>query len=398
MAEHHHSHDHHSHRGEVTTFAALVSLFSNLFLTCCKLAVGWWIDSAAVISEGLHSATDLLASGSAYFSVRLSSQPPDETHPFGHGKFEDMAAVFEAGLIVLAAIGVIWKATVDFLRGAGPTEPELGMGVMVVSIAVNTVVSRYLFSTAKEHDSVALEADAWHLSADVLTSVGVMVGLLLVHVTGLKLFDPLAALGVAVYILFEATRVGRKGFENLVDSGLPPDEVSAIEAILAAQTRESVQFHGLRTRKAGPERHIDLHLVVDRDMPTGQAHDLCHVVEDAIRGRFPTSKILIHLESSCLLHSHGPQPLHGPLPVPTKLTEAEPPGPAPRSPSDRAETHGAGDEPEGRVGGGPDEPTELPRSNDAAGVDREAGKPGCCQSDHQDPDRSSQPPEGRPLK
>lgn len=299
--EHGHDHGHLHARGELTTWAAGVSIGSNLFLTAVKVATGFWIGSAAVIAEGLHSATDLIASFSAYFAVRMSSRPASEAHPYGHGKYEDLAAAFEAGLIVFATVGVVWKAVNDFLFGHGVEHVELGMGVMLVSIVVNTAVSRYLFYTARATDSVALEADAWHLSADVLTSVGVLVGLGLVHLTGLKAFDPVAALFVGVYILGEAYRIGRVGVRNLLDTRLPEHEGRDIERILEGFAGPTVLFHGIRTRKGGAERHIDLHLVVNRAMPTGAAHDLCHQVEAALRERFPGASVLIHLESAHLL-------------------------------------------------------------------------------------------------
>lgn len=318
--DHDHDHDDHGHhhhhgtRGDITSFAALVSIFSNLGLTALKLGVGAWMGSAAVLSEGLHSATDLLASFSAYFSVRMSSRPADETHPFGYGKFEDLAAVFEAALIVLATVGVVTKALEDFRAGKGPEHPEFGMGVMVISIVVNFAVSRYLFKTAEEQDSVALEADAWHLSADVLTSVGVLVGLGLVAITGVKMFDPIAALLVGVYISFEAYRIGRTGLRSLTDSRLPDHEYRALEAILASFAARPMRIHHLRTRKSGPHRHIDMHLVVLRSMPTGEAHDLCHEVESAIKARWASAIVLIHLESAEQLGlSAHPTPLKGPL-------------------------------------------------------------------------------------
>lgn len=316
---HHHGHRHpgqwHAARGEITSWAALVSIGSNLLLTTVKLAGGAWMGSAAVLAEGIHSATDLLASFSAYFAVRMSARPADEKHPYGYGKFEDLAAVFEASLIVLATVGVVMKALEDFRSGAGPEHPELGMGIMVLSIVVNTLVSRFLFRTAKETDSVALEADAWHLSADVLTSVGVLVGLGLVALTGVKLFDPIAALCVGLYISVEAYRIGRTGLANLLDSRLPEKEVRAIDAILATFASREMQIHHVRTRKSGPNRHIDMHLVVLRSMPTGEAHDLCHEVETAIHERFPSATVLIHLESAETLGlSAFPRPLKGPLP------------------------------------------------------------------------------------
>ncbi len=313
--DHGHGHSHSHLRGELTTWAAMVSIGSNLLLTFAKLAGGWWIGSSAVVSEGLHSATDLLASFSAYFSVRMSSRPADEKHPYGYGKFEDLAAVFEATLIIVATVGVVTKALEDFHSGRGPEHPELGMGIMLLSILVNTAVSRFLFRTAAETDSVALEADAWHLSADVLTSVGVLVGLGLVALTGHKVFDPIAALGVGLYISFEAYRIGRTGLASLLDRRLPEHEVHEIEEVLATFADRPVQFHNIRTRKAGPNRHIDMHLVVPRSMPTGDSHDLCHQVENAIKSRLRGATVLVHLESAEQVGLGAiPRPVKGPLP------------------------------------------------------------------------------------
>jgi cation diffusion facilitator family transporter len=298
-ADHGHSHGGCGHaltRGTITTRAALVSVGSNLFLAVLKMGTGAWIGSAAVLSEGLHSASDLIASISAFVSVRFSSQPADEAHPYGHGKYEDLSAVFEAGLIIVAAAGVIWKAIEDFVLGRPLEHLEYGIGVMAVSIVLNTVVSRYLFRTAEQQDSLALEADAWHLSADVFTSLGVVIGLVLVGVTGRRFFDPLAALGVGFYIVGEAYKIGSRGLANLVDRQLPESEVSTIESILSGFSRPSVQFHALRTRKAGPDRHVDVHLVVGPDLAPVEVHDLTHSVEVAIRERFPRSRVLVRLE------------------------------------------------------------------------------------------------------
>jgi cation diffusion facilitator family transporter len=297
----HHHHHHLLARGEIATRAAALSIGSNILLTLVECSTGLWMGSAAVIAAGLHSATDLVASFSAYFAVRMSSRPASEVHPYGHGKYEDLAAVFEASLIVVATVGVVWKAVTDFLFGHGVHHAEFGMGVMVFSIILNTIVSRYLFKTAKETDSVALEADAWHLAADVMTSIGVLIGLGLVALTGIQAFDPLAALLVGVYILREAVMIGRTGVRNLLDTRLPDHEVADIERILAGFTGPTCQFHGIRTRKGGAERHIDLHLVVQRSMTTGDAHDLCHEVEGALKKRFPGAHVLIHLESANML-------------------------------------------------------------------------------------------------
>lgn len=276
--------------------AARVSVGSNLLLVATKLGVGLYMGSVSVISEAVHSAIDLLAAVIAYFSVRKASQPADELHPYGHGKIENVSGTIEAVLIFAAALMIIYEA-VEKIRGRGEIK-ALGAGaaVMAFSALLNFFVSRYLLRTARKYDSVALEADALHLQTDVYTSAGVFAGLLAIHLTGITLLDPLIAILVALLIIRAAWRLTREAFLNILDVKLPDQEMEILHRILDKYSGQYLEYHQLRTRKAGAERHIDMHLVVPFDATVEDGHRLAHDIAEEICRQLPNCHILIHVE------------------------------------------------------------------------------------------------------
>lgn len=275
---------------------AQLSVLSNTLLVLFKLVVGIAINSVSVISEAIHSGLDLLAALLALFAVRQSGKPPDEQHQYGHGKIENISGVIEAILIFIAAIWIIREAVHKLLVGARVETPVWGLIVMGFSGIVNYIISTVLMKTAKATDSVALEADAWHLRTDVYTSLGVAVGLLLLLLTGYQLLDPLIAIGVALLIIKASFDLTIKAFFPLLDTSLPSDEEETIKQIIDDYGTQYISFHKLRTRKAGSERHIDLHLVVPETRSIAISHELCDDIEKAVKDRFPGSHVLIHVE------------------------------------------------------------------------------------------------------
>jgi cation diffusion facilitator family transporter len=275
--------------------AARLSVFSNTFLVALKLAVGLAIGSVAVLSEAVHSATDLIAALIAYFAVRASTAPPDETHPYGHGKVESVSSMVEALLVVGAGVYIVIEA-IRALQYNRPT-PALGWGmsVMVLSAVVNSVVARRLFNVARRADSAALEADAHHLSIDVWTSVGVVVGLGLVALTGWHWLDPMVGIVVAVFIFLTGWQIARGALSPLLDVRLPESELQAIIAVLDDDPR-ILSWHKLRTRKAGAQRHIDVHIQVDDGLSLRDAHELTEELEDQMRDTLPNVEVMIHTE------------------------------------------------------------------------------------------------------
>lgn len=281
------------------TGVAVLSIASNSFLVVAKLAVGVSIGSVSVISEALHSGIDLLAAVIAFVAVRKASVPPDQHHPFGHGKMENLSGTIEAALIFVAAGMIVYEAIRKLIN---PTEfGHLGPGliIMAVSVVMNWIVSSRLMAVAKREDSVALEADALHLSTDVFTSLGVFIGLGLIHFTGYVWLDPVVAIGVALIITHAAWNLTRRSMGGLVDEALPAEELDLIKKLVAEKYPDVMEIHDLRSRKAGPERFLDLHMVVWKDLPVSKAHDICDQLETDIEELLPRSNVTIHVEPCC---------------------------------------------------------------------------------------------------
>jgi cation diffusion facilitator family transporter len=275
---------------------AKLSIISNTLLVIMKLVAGILIGSVSVISEAIHSGIDLIAAIIAYFSVKKSSQPPDQKHAFGHGKIENLSGAIEAMLIFIAAGLIIKEAYTKLVTGVGAEDVSLGILVMLISAIVNYWVSGKLMHTAKKTESIALEADAWHLRTDVLTSLGVFAGLVAIKLTGISIIDPIIAIIVALFILKAAFELTIKSAKDLLDFKLPQDEEVEIEKIIADHSNHYVGFHKLRTRKAGSDRFVDLHLVVSREMSVEESHKLADHIENDIILKFPRSSVMIHVE------------------------------------------------------------------------------------------------------
>jgi cation diffusion facilitator family transporter len=214
------------------TQVVIVSIISNTSLVVFKVVAGIAMGSVAVISEAIHSGIDLLAAVVAFIAVRKADEPADHDHPFGHGKFENISGFFEALLIFLAAGLIITEAIKKLLHPEEVDKLGWGIGVMAISGIVNFFVSRILFKSAKKTGSIAIEADAMHLWVDVFTSVGVMVGLVLIRLTHWEILDPIIAIVVAGLILKASLDLTLKSIADLADHQLPESETSSIRAII----------------------------------------------------------------------------------------------------------------------------------------------------------------------
>jgi len=278
------------------TSAAALSVASNTLLVVLKLVVGLMTGSVSVISEAIHSGLDLLAALIAYASIRIAGRPADETHPYGHGKVENLSGTIEALLIFLAALWIIWEALRKLLYGGMVEALGLGLLVMAFSAGANFLISAHLFRIARGTDSIALAADALHLRTDVYTSLGVFAGLGLIQLTGQHLLDPLVAIFVAVLIIKAAYDMTKEAFLPLLDTSLSPQEEGLIRSVLSRYEDRFLEFHALRTRRAGAERHIDLHLVVPGDTHVEDVHAICDEIEEEVRTLFPQASVLIHVE------------------------------------------------------------------------------------------------------
>ncbi len=283
---------------------ARLSIFSNSFLIILKVIVGFLSGSISIVSEAMHSMIDLIASGIAYFSVRISDTPADDRHPYGHGKFENISGVAEAILIFLAAAWIIYKAILKILHPNPVEVIGLGIGVMIISALVNIYISRRIYKVAKEAESIALEADALHLKVDVYTSFGVAFGLLLMVAISnfttsplVHYLDPVIAILVALMILKESYSLFMKAYAPLLDESISKEEIDLIKILIDKHCSETVKYHDLRTRKAGNFKYIDFHLNVPANLSVKEAHEICDIIEEEIKQSMKFSEVTIHVEN-----------------------------------------------------------------------------------------------------
>jgi cation diffusion facilitator family transporter len=283
-------------RSDLASRAAALSFTSNLTLMIMKLTVGILTGSIAVLSDGIDSAEDVAASTFAFLSIRMGSQPADEEHPYGHGKAESIAAAGQAVLIAGGAGFIVAQAVQRLIERDVRIDTTPGLIALAVTALVNVGVALYVGRAARITGSVALHADTRHLWTNVGQAIAVVVALALVALTGHTLFDPLMALGLAVYLLWTASQVFSGAMTEIMDVRLPDREVRDIEACLREQRGGLRGYHHLRTRKAGRQRYIDLHLLVDPAATVEAAHAICDALEEAIRSRLAGAVVTIHLE------------------------------------------------------------------------------------------------------
>jgi cation diffusion facilitator family transporter len=277
--------------------AAALSIASNAILIAIKIAAGAITGSIAIVTEAVHSLIDLVASVIAFVSVRKADEPADAEHPYGHEKVENLAATIEGMLSLVGAGIIVYEATHRLVVGAAVESLGVGIAVMAFSVIANLTVSGVLSRQAREHESAALAGDAAHLRADAFTSGGVLGGLLLVQVTGVVAIDSITALVVAAAIVVAGLRIIRRSSGVLVDEALPDAEMDRIEAaIAAARTEEVAGYHKLRARRAGARRYIDLHVQYRSGTSLERAHELAHMMRDAIEATLPRAEVLIHVE------------------------------------------------------------------------------------------------------
>ena len=277
--------------------AARLAILVVVSLVILKIVVGIITGSLSVLAQAIDSFLDLFAVTVTFLAIRVASRPADEEHPFGHGKIENIAAIIQAALIFIAGGSIIYAAIRRFQAEPTLELTQAAVAVMAVSIAASIFLSRYLMRVARREESMALEANAKNIAADVYSAAAVFIGLLIVEFTGVTVIDTALAGLVALYIFKVAIDVLRNAFGGLVDVKLPEDEEEIIrQAITEHFGREVVGFHKLRTRRAGNQRHIDLHLVMPKNISLEKAHDMCEHLEEDIEGRWQRTDVVIHVE------------------------------------------------------------------------------------------------------
>lgn len=261
-----------------------------------KLGVAVLSGSIGVLSEGIHSFLDLISAAVSFYAVPRSVKPADEDHPFGHGKIETLSSLFES-LLLLVAAGLIVHEAYDHLAHPRPVLHQgLAMGAIGVSVGVSFWVYRRNLVASIQTESAALRVNALHFLSDVVASLAILVGLVLLKLTGWLAVDALMGFGVAGYILFISFRQVNEALLELTDRQLPRLEIEAIRELIDGFGTRMIEAHDLRTRKSGTTRHIDFHLLVCGYLTVRESHGLCDEMEARIIARFPTASVNIHVE------------------------------------------------------------------------------------------------------
>lgn len=282
-------------------FAAGLSITSNAAIIALKFLAGILSGSISIISEAIHSLSDFLASVLTFFAVLKSSEPADSDHPFGHGKYEDMSGFIEGGLIIFAAFYIIYEAVKKLIHPETfEVDTTLGIAVMLFAVIANWIVSSVLFKVAKKSNSISLFADGEHLRTDIYSSLGVMIGLILIKFTGFHILDPIIAILVALFIFKAGFIISKETLNNLLDGSLPPEELKAIEKIIKTYKTDCIlKIKKIKARRCGPSLDIELTMIFPPDMAILECHRICDEIEDLIHNNMGQVTIIIHAEPEC---------------------------------------------------------------------------------------------------
>jgi cation diffusion facilitator family transporter len=275
---------------------ALGSIAIGVAVLALKYAAYWLTGSVALWSDAIESIVNVATAIVAWLTIRWSAKPADEEHPYGHHKAEYFSAVFEGVLIVLAALLILHEAYQAYLAPRILDAPWPGVALNLLASCLNGVWAVLLLGQGKRHRSPALIADGWHLVTDVMSSAGVLIGVVIAALSGLAVLDPLLAALVALNILWAGWRLMRESLSGLLDEAIPAETLLAIRSIISINAEGAIEAHDIRTRRAGAMTFIDFHLVVAGTTTVSDAHDICDRLERAIRDEVGASLITIHVE------------------------------------------------------------------------------------------------------
>jgi cation diffusion facilitator family transporter len=298
----------------------MVSIASAVGLCGAKFAVGVLTGSLGVLSSAFDSLADIFMSAVNLFSIRQSMQPPDAQHPYGHGKVEALATLFQGAVIAYTGVWVLREGYSRLLAGKAPESADGGIAVMLFGVFASLAVTRYLRRVGRETGSSVLVADALHFATDVYTNGGILFALVVYRFTGWKWIDPGIALLVGVYILYAAGKLLFEAAQELLDRTLPPETVDRIRQVIESHRPMLVDYHDLRTRRAGSECHVDFHVVLCREATVADAHAVADHLEEEIGALLGNAHVVTHMDpckiecggpSTCTRDGHEP-PAHAP--------------------------------------------------------------------------------------
>jgi len=288
------------------TGAAKLSMVVVICLIILKVVVSIISRSISISAQAADSILDIFSIGITLIALNMSVAPADEEHPFGHGKAEGLAAMIQA-VLVLGAGGFIIYSSIQRIIHSTAIRPDEGIAVMIISIITSLFLSRHLHRVAGATGSTAIDASARNISADVYSAAGVLLGLLMVRLTDLVVLDPIIALIMAGFVLKAGSEVAVRAIHELLDHALPKEELEILDNCINVHNTLLVNYHSVRSRRAGNERFIDLHLVMPRNFSIEDAHDMCDHLEQDIKDKIANANVIIHTEpcnsGDCILCS-----------------------------------------------------------------------------------------------
>ncbi|MDO8552822.1 MAG: cation diffusion facilitator family transporter [bacterium] len=282
-------------RNSLTRFAWL-SIAGAVVTIALKTAAYYLTGSVGLLSDALESVVNLVAAVIALIALTIALKPPDEEHSYGHSKAEYFSSIIEGTLIIVAAAVIGYAAIERLLNPRLIEQANIGLIVATIASVINFFIARQLLSAGKKYNSITLEADAHHLFTDVWTSVGVIVGVGIVAITGISVLDPIIALLVAINIVYTGYQLIKRSALGFMDTAIPQDERGKIHLVLEKHTGETIKYHGLLTRQSGARRFVSFHLLVPGAWSVQKGHDLAEVIEKDIRDAIAGVTVLIHLE------------------------------------------------------------------------------------------------------
>ena len=282
--------------GRPKTFYAWLSLATSIVVIGLKFAAYLLTGSVGLLSDAVESVVNIVAALIALAVLTYAAAKPDREHNFGHEKAEYFSSGIEGALIFVAAGGIIWTALPRLVNPQPLDQVWLGLVLSIVASVANAGCAWIMLRAARAHRSITLEADARHLMTDVWTTVGVLIGVVLVQTTGWLRLDPIIALAVALQIVRTGAQLMARSFDGLMDRAVPDEDRAVIVGVLETLRREGGDYHALRTRISGAKSFVDVHVLLPGVMTVQAGHDLCERLEKEIQAKLPHIEVLTHLE------------------------------------------------------------------------------------------------------
>jgi cation diffusion facilitator family transporter len=282
-------------RADLTRFAWL-AIAAAVVTIALKVAAYLITGSVGLLSDAAESVVNLVAAFVALIALHVAARPADDNHQFGHSKAEYFSAAVEGVMIFVAAVFIVVAAVRRFLEPQELEQVGVGLAISVVAAVVNGVVGFVLIRAGRRHRSITLDADGRHLMTDVVTSVGVVVGVGLVALTGWLRLDPVVAFLVGCNILWTGWHLVRRSVDGLMDHTMSPQDTARLTTVLRRYASQEVAFHGIRSREAGAEKHVTMHVLVPGAWSVQRGHDVLEDIEDAVRAEFEHIEVVTHLE------------------------------------------------------------------------------------------------------